>query len=44
MFNKEIVVDAKGHLLGRLSSYIAKQLLLGTFLLILGQRIVVVRC
>ena len=37
MFEKEIVIDGKGHLQGRLASYIAKQLLS-------GQRIVVVRC
>jgi ribosomal protein L13 len=30
MFKKLIVVDAKGHLLGRLASYIAKNLLSGT--------------
>ena len=29
MFKKLIVVDAKGHLLGRLASYIAKALLSG---------------
>lgn len=32
MFKKLIVVDAKGHLLGRLASYIAKALLSGTLL------------
>lgn len=37
MVRKCIVVDAKGHLVGRMASYIAKQLEL-------GQRIVVVRC
>ncbi|CAK87876.1 unnamed protein product (macronuclear) [Paramecium tetraurelia] len=26
MFEKEIVIDGKGHLLGRLASYIVKQL------------------
>lgn len=36
MFRKLVVVDAKGHLLGRLASYIAKELQN-------GQRIVVVR-
>eukprot|EP01123_Difflugia_compressa_P010072 TRINITY_DN3571_c0_g1_i1.p1 TRINITY_DN3571_c0_g1~~TRINITY_DN3571_c0_g1_i1.p1 ORF type:complete len:204 (+),score=33.96 TRINITY_DN3571_c0_g1_i1:109-720(+) len=36
-FEKRIVVDAKGHLLGRLASIVAKQLLE-------GQQIVVVRC
>lgn len=30
MFYKQIVIDAKGHLLGRLASYVAKQLLSGT--------------
>ena len=30
MFKKAIVVDAKGHLMGRLASYVAKQLLSGT--------------
>ena len=29
MFHKQIVIDAKGHLLGRLASYVAKQLLSG---------------
>lgn len=29
MFDKQIVIDCKGHLLGRLSSIIAKQLLNG---------------
>eukprot|EP00178_Gracilaria_changii_P010209 TRINITY_DN29720_c1_g1_i3.p2 TRINITY_DN29720_c1_g1~~TRINITY_DN29720_c1_g1_i3.p2 ORF type:complete len:114 (-),score=8.82 TRINITY_DN29720_c1_g1_i3:342-683(-) len=37
MFKKLIVVDAKGHLLGRLASYVAKTLLS-------GQRVAVVRC
>ena len=37
MFEKEIVVDGRGHLLGRLASKVAKELLN-------GQRIVVVRC
>ncbi|KAI8894679.1 60S ribosomal protein L16 [Globomyces pollinis-pini] len=36
-FEKEIVIDAKGHLMGRLSSTIAKQLLN-------GQKVTVVRC
>ncbi|KAL2915771.1 60S ribosomal protein L16A [Polyrhizophydium stewartii] len=35
-FEKEVVIDAKGHLLGRLSSIVAKQLLN-------GQKVVVVR-
>lgn len=30
MFRKLIVVDAKGHMLGRLASYVAKALLSGT--------------
>jgi len=34
MFKKLIVVDAKGHLLGRLASYIAKTLLSGSCFLI----------
>jgi ribosomal protein L13 len=34
MFKKLIVIDAKGHLLGRLASYIAKTLLSGTALII----------
>ena len=29
MFDKVVVVDARGHLLGRLASYVAKQLLSG---------------
>ncbi len=29
MFNKVVVIDAKGHLMGRLASYVAKQLLSG---------------
>jgi large subunit ribosomal protein L13Ae len=37
MNRKVVVVDAKGHLIGRLASYIAKQLQN-------GQRIVIVRC
>ncbi|KAL4432110.1 hypothetical protein ABPG74_014364 [Tetrahymena malaccensis] len=36
MFDKLVVIDAKGHLLGRLASYVAKELLN-------GQRVVVVR-
>ena len=43
MFKKLIVVDAKGHLLGRLASYIAKTLLSGTSWSSLGQRVAVVR-
>jgi ribosomal protein L13 len=34
MFKKLVVVDAKGHLLGRLASYIAKALLSGTISII----------
>jgi ribosomal protein L13 len=30
MFQKQIIIDGKGHLLGRLASYVAKQLLSGT--------------
>jgi large subunit ribosomal protein L13Ae len=37
MFRKHIVIDAKGHLVGRLASYVAKELLN-------GQRISIVRC
>ncbi len=37
MFKKLVIIDAKGHLLGRLASYIAKELQN-------GQRIVIVRC
>lgn len=37
VFEKPIVVDARGHLLGRMASMIAKELLL-------GQNVVVVRC
>jgi len=33
MFKKLIIVDAKGHLLGRLASYIAKALLSGIALI-----------
>jgi len=43
MFKKLIVIDAKGHLLGRLASYVAKALLNGNLYLYLGQRIAVVR-
>jgi large subunit ribosomal protein L13Ae len=44
MFRKVIVIDAKGHLLGRLASYVAKQLLSGNiYNNSEGQRIVVVR-
>jgi len=37
MFEKEIVIDGRGHLLGRLASRVAKEILN-------GQRVVVVRC
>eukprot|EP00168_Porphyra_purpurea_P007181 TRINITY_DN1889_c0_g1_i1.p2 TRINITY_DN1889_c0_g1~~TRINITY_DN1889_c0_g1_i1.p2 ORF type:complete len:197 (+),score=54.50 TRINITY_DN1889_c0_g1_i1:26-616(+) len=37
MFEKRVVIDARGHLMGRLASVVAKELLN-------GQRIVVVRC
>ena len=37
MFEKEIVIDGRGHMLGRLASVVAKEL-------INGQRVVVVRC
>jgi len=34
MFKKVVVIDGKGHLLGRLASYVAKQLLTGKSMLI----------
>tara|TARA_B100000787_G_scaffold165670_1_gene149875 strand:- start:358 stop:519 length:162 start_codon:yes stop_codon:yes gene_type:complete len=37
MFEKEIIIDGRGHLCGRLASIVAAQLLR-------GQRVVVVRC
>ena len=37
MFEKEVVIDGRGHLVGRLASKIAKELMN-------GQRVVVVRC
>ena len=37
MFERVILIDGRGHLLGRLASVIAKQLLC-------GQKFVVVRC
>jgi ribosomal protein uL13 len=37
MFQKVVVVDGKGHLMGRLASVVAKELLS-------GQKVVVVRC
>merc|ERR1712110_292606 len=37
VFEKRIVIDAKGHLLGRLASIVAKELLS-------GQKVIVVRC
>ncbi len=39
MFKKQIVVDGKGHLLGRLASYVAKQLLNGIDVLIQGKEL-----
>merc|ERR1711887_524994 len=36
-FEKTVVIDARGHLLGRLASFVAKETLL-------GQKVVVVRC
>ena len=37
MFKKQIIIDGKGHLLGRLAAVVAKQILR-------GQKIIVVRC
>jgi large subunit ribosomal protein L13Ae len=37
MFKKEVIIDAKDHLKGRLASYVAK-------LLLNGQKVVIVRC
>jgi len=37
MFEKEIIIDGRGHLVGRLASKVAKEILR-------GQRVVVVRC
>jgi len=37
MFEKELVIDGKGHLQGRLASIVAKEL-------VSGQRVCVVRC
>jgi large subunit ribosomal protein L13Ae len=37
MFEKEIIIDGRGHLLGRLASIVAKEILR-------GQKVVVVRC
>ena len=37
MFEKEIVIDGSGHIIGRLASTVAKELLS-------GQKVVVVRC
>merc|ERR1712137_670542 len=36
-FEKIVVIDARGHLLGRLASFVAKEALL-------GQKVMVVRC
>jgi len=43
MFKKLVIIDAKGHLLGRLASYVAKALLNGNSFNYSGQRIAVVR-
>lgn len=37
VFEKVVIIDGRGHLLGRLASVVAKELLL-------GQHVVVVRC
>lgn len=37
MFEKQVVIDCRGHLLGRLASIVAKELLS-------GQKVVCVRC
>jgi large subunit ribosomal protein L13Ae len=37
MSKKAVIIDAKGHLLGRLATYVAKQLEL-------GQKVVIIRC
>jgi large subunit ribosomal protein L13Ae len=37
MFEKEVVIDGRGHIMGRLASIVAKQIL-G------GQHVTVVRC
>ena len=37
MFQREIVIDARGHLLGRLASYVAEQLLNGSNIVIQGK-------
>ena len=37
MFEKEVVIDCRGHIMGRLASVIAKELLC-------GQKVVCVRC
>jgi large subunit ribosomal protein L13Ae len=34
VFDKVVVIDARGHLQGRLASYVAKQLLSGKFFII----------
>ena len=36
MFDKEVIIDAKGHMMGRLAAFVAKELLS-------GQRVVIVR-
>ena len=37
MFEKEVVIDCRGHIMGRLASIVAKELLA-------GQKVVCVRC
>lgn len=37
MFGKEVVIDCRGHIMGRLASIVAKELLA-------GQKVVCVRC
>ena len=37
MFEKEVVIDCRGHIMGRLASIVAKELLS-------GQKVVCVRC
>ena len=37
MFEKEVVIDCRGHIMGRLASIVAKELLC-------GQKVVCVRC
>ena len=44
MFDKVVVIDARGHLLGRLASYVAKQLLSGKFFIIKANMMVEELC